>query len=220
MELFIGIDQSINSTGLTTELYNQTELIDKHFYIITGNKKMTKKESNAQSVYSEFDYVQYDKIEIKEAKNSHEGELFKTHNLINISHTIIAIISSIINKYHNIDTYTICMEGISYQSNNTSSLLDLAGLNYIIRYDLIRFFKDKQFDLIVAPPGEIKKFASGNGSAKKDIMISLFEASHPNLYLIPKIDDIADSYWMCEYAKYSARNASKPSRIASNISDE
>ena len=46
-----------------------------------------------------------------------------------------------------------------------------------------------------------KKFASGNGSAKKDVMIKLFESIFPNLYLIPKIDDIADSYWMCEYVK-------------------
>jgi hypothetical protein len=32
-------------------------------------------------------------------------------------------------------------------------------------------------------------------------MIKLFETTHPNLYLIPKIDDVADSFWMSEYAK-------------------
>ncbi len=100
------------------------------------------------------------------------------------------------------------MEGVSYQSSNTSSLVDLAGLNYIIRYDLIRYFKGSiseairsynNFELIVSPPGEIKKFASGNGVSKKEVMVGLFEAAHPNLYLIPKIDDIAYSYWMSEY---------------------
>ena len=57
------------------------------------------------------------------------------------------------------------------------------------------------YSIIIATPGEVKKFASGNGSAKKDIMIKLFETTHPNLYLIPKIDDIADSYWMSQYVK-------------------
>ena len=95
------------------------------------------------------------------------------------------------------------MEGISYQSGNTSSIIDLAGLNYIIRTDIIRFLTKRniKYNLIIAPPSEIKKFASGNGAAKKDIMIKLFETTYPNLYLIPKIDDIADSYWMKEYTK-------------------
>ena len=78
-----------------------------------------------------------------------------------------------------------------------------------INIDLLKYFtitpnginKVDKYAIIIATPGEIKKFASGNGSAKKDVMIKLFESIFPNLYLIPKIDDIADSYWMCEYVK-------------------
>lgn len=222
MDFFIGIDQSINSTGITFQVYGKTdsilakyELLEKHFYIITGKDKLTAREKKAQTTYSEFDYVNYTKEDIKTAKNNHEAELIKTRNLIKISRTIIAIISTYTKKYssNSINVY-ICMEGVSYQSSNTSSIIELAGLNYIIRYDLIKYFNAvneainvyKTFDLIVAPPGEIKKFASGNGAAKKEIMVSLFEASHPNLYLIPKIDDIADSYWMSEYAKYISKS--------------
>ena len=203
MELFIGIDQSINSTGMTIELYKGNNNSDTHFYIITGKQKLTSKEQKAHDTYTCFDYILYNKRDIKDAIDNHEAELFKTHNLINISKTIISIISYYIQNSKPIENIYICMEGISYQSGNTSSIIDLAGLNYIIRTDIIRFLTKKNinYNLIIAPPSEIKKFASGNGAAKKDIMIKLFETTHPNLYLIPKIDDIADSYWMKEYAK-------------------
>lgn len=202
MICFIGIDQSINSTGVTIELYNNIDIIDKHFYIITGKQKLSSKEQKANDSYNNFDYIKYNKIDIKSALNNHEAELFKTYNLINISRTIISIIDYYI-KNNSIETIYICMEGVSYQSANTSSIIDLAGLNYIIRADLCRYLNKKEitYTLIISPPSEIKKFASGNGAAKKEIMIKLFETIHPNLYLIPKIDDIADSYWMAEYSK-------------------
>lgn len=217
VDFFIGIDQSINSTGITFQVYGKTDsilskygLLEKHFYIITGKDKLTKKEEKAQITYKDFDYVRYEKKDIKTANNSHTVELYKTYNLMKISRTIIGIISSYTKKYYvneKINCY-VCMEGVSYQSSNTSSIIELAGLNYIIRYDLIRYFNGgvtealqayNTFELVVSPPAEIKKFASGNGAAKKEVMVGLFEASHPNLYLIPKIDDIADSYWMSEY---------------------
>lgn len=202
MICFIGIDQSINSTGVTIELYNNIDIIDKHFYIITGKQKLSSKEQKANDSYNSFDYILYNKIDIKSASNNHEAELFKTYNLINISRTIISIIDYYI-KNNCIETIYICMEGVSYQSANTSSIIDLAGLNYIIRADVCRYLNKKEikYNLIISPPSEIKKFASGNGAAKKEIMIKLFETIHPNLYLIPKIDDIADSYWMAEYSK-------------------
>ena len=203
MNIFIGIDQSINSTGVTVQYDN-----DNFFYIISGNTKLTNKEQKAQSSYSNFNYILYNKQDIKQATDNHESEIVKTKNLISISRTIIGIISYYVKQFDNCNVY-VCMEGISYQSAQTKSIMDLAGLNYIIRYDLLRYFEhspegiDKvyKYEIIVATPGEIKKFASGNGSAKKEVMIKLFENIFPNLYLIPKIDDIADSFWMSEYIK-------------------
>ena len=205
MNIFIGIDQSINSTGITVQ-FDTDE--NKNFYIISGNTKLTSKEQKAQNTYNNFKYVLYNKQDPKTGKNNHESEMIKTYNLINISRTIIGIISYYVKQFDKCNVY-VCMEGISYQSAQTKSIMDLAGLNYIIRYDLIKYFtitpegidKVHKYAIIIATPGEIKKFASGNGSAKKDVMIKLFESIFPNLYLIPKIDDIADSYWMCEYVK-------------------
>jgi hypothetical protein len=202
MDIFIGIDQSINSTGVTVQCNG-----NENFYIIKGTK-LTAKENKAHTSYNNFEYVLYNKEEIKDANNNHVAEIIKTMNLIRISRTIIGIISYYIKQFDNCNVY-VCMEGISYQSAQTKSIMDLAGLNYIIRYDLIKYFtgiqeaisRIEKYKIIVATPGEIKKFASGNGSAKKEIMIKLFETTHPNLYLIPKIDDVADSFWMSEYAK-------------------
>lgn len=214
MEIILGIDQSLNSTGLTIELYadsSLSELIDKHFYIITGKDKLTNKENKAQQTYKNFDYIIYKKHEIKTASNAHEKELFKTFNIITISKCILKLLTDIIYKYNTKYNIYVCMEGISYQSANTSSIIELAGLNYVIRYELYNLYITNKniiniFKLIVSAPTEIKKFASGNGSAKKDTMITLFEAIHPNLYLIPKIDDIADSYWMAQYIKHLILN--------------
>lgn len=202
MDIFIGIDQSINSTGVTVQCNG-----NENFYIIKGTK-LTAKENKAHTSYNNFEYVLYNKEEIKDANNNHVAEIIKTMNLIRISRTIIGIISYYVKQFDKCNVY-VCMEGISYQSAQTKSIMDLAGLNYIIRYDLIKYFtgiqealsRIEKYKIIVATPGEIKKFASGNGSAKKEIMIKLFETSHPNLYLIPKIDDVADSFWMSEYAK-------------------
>lgn len=202
MDIFIGIDQSINSTGVTVQCNG-----NENFYIIKGTK-LTAKENKAHISYNNFEYVLYNKEEIKDADNNHVAEIIKTMNLIRISRTIIGIISYYIKQFDKCNVY-VCMEGISYQSAQTKSIMDLAGLNYIIRYDLIKYFtgiqeaisRIEKYKIIVATPGEIKKFASGNGSAKKEIMIKLFETSHPNLYLIPKIDDVADSFWMSEYVK-------------------
>lgn len=197
MEIFIGIDQSINSTGITIQRFEDNNKIDKRFYIIKGNK-LTKKEDNIN--IDNFNYIVYNKKEKKEAKDNNEFESFKLDNAINISNYILGlIINSIENK---LDKVYIALEGISFQSSQTKSLIDLAGLSYIIRYTISKFFnshQDQYGELIIFTPGEIKKFATGNGNAKKESMIALFKTLHKELDIIPKIDDLADSYWICEY---------------------
>ena len=94
------------------------------------------------------------------------------------------------------------MEGVSYQSSQTKSLLDLAGLSTLIRYRLYKFFlinQDNVGELRIFTPGEIKKFASGNGNCSKDVMIGLFKTAYKEIAELPKIDDIADAYWICTY---------------------
>ena len=114
-ELYVGIDPSINSTGITINIYEDNSLFTEVFYIIKGNK-LTKKE---QKISEDDDlkaviYKIYEKRDIKDATDSHELELIKTHNLLNI----VDVISHIIDTYSkHCDIIYVGMEGLSYGSS-------------------------------------------------------------------------------------------------------
>ena len=196
-ELYVGIDPSINSTGVTINIWKDNSLFTEVFYIIKGNK-LTKKE---QKVTEDDDlnkviYSTYEKIDIKDAHDSHELELIKTKNLLNI----VNVISHIITVYSkHCDYIYVGMEGLSYGSSvRTRSIYELAGLNYLIRNELMTKHMCK---LYILPPTEVKKFATGIGNCSKDAVINVFSSIFPNLLKIPKIDDIADSWFICNYVR-------------------
>ena len=196
-ELYVGIDPSINSTGVTINIWENNSLFTEVFYIIKGNK-LTKKE---QKVTEDDDlnkviYSTYEKIDIKDAVDSHELELIKTKNLLNI----VNVISHIITVYSkHCDNIYVGMEGLSYGSSvRTRSIYELAGLNYLIRNELMTKHMCK---LYILPPTEVKKFATGIGNCSKDAVINVFSSIFPNLLKIPKIDDIADSWFICNYVR-------------------
>lgn len=197
MNVFIGIDPSINSTGMTI----RTDTGFCRFFIIKGDK-LTKKEKNAQSDNSEiFEYCLYQKENVKDTNNAHERELAKTHNLSTIADTIYNIIEELLQQFRKtstIDSVTICMEGISYGSIHSAAVMDLAGLNYLIRDRL--HHHTVVGTLLVTPPAEVKRFYTGSGNANKQLMISTFKGSFPDFDL-PKIDDVCDSEGMAKYAR-------------------
>ena len=197
MNVFIGIDPSINSTGMTI----RTDTGFCRFFIIKGDK-LTKKEKNAQLDNSEiFEYCLYQKENVKDTNNAHERELAKAHNLSTIADTIYNIIEELLQQFRktsSIDSVTICMEGISYGSIHSAAVMDLAGLNYLIRDRL--HHHTVVGTLLVTPPAEIKRFYTGSGNANKQLMISTFKGSFPDFDL-PKLDDIADSDSMTKYAR-------------------
>lgn len=197
MNVFIGIDPSINSTGMTI----RTDTGFCRFFIIKGDK-LTKKEKNAQSNNSEiFEYCLYQKENVKDTNNAHERELAKAHNLSTIADTIYNIIEELLQQFRKtstIDSVTICMEGISYGSIHSAAVMDLAGLNYLIRDRL--HHHTVVGTLLVTPPAEVKRFYTGSGNANKQLMISTFKGSFPDFDL-PKIDDVCDSEGMAKYAR-------------------
>lgn len=196
-ELYVGIDPSINSTGVTINIWKDNSLFTEVFYIIKGNK-LTKKEQNVaeDDDLNKVIYSTYEKIDIKDAKDSHELELIKTKNLLNI----VNVISHIITVYSkHCDYIYVGMEGLSYGSSvRTRSIYELAGLNYLIRNELMTKHMCK---LYILPPTEVKKFATGIGNCSKDAVINVFSSIFPNLLKIPKIDDIADSWFICNYVR-------------------
>ena len=196
-ELYVGIDPSINSTGVTINIWKDNSLFTEVFYIIKGNK-LTKKEQNVaeDDDLNKVIYSTYEKIDIKDAVDSHELELIKTKNLLNI----VNVISHIISVYSkHCDYIYVGMEGLSYGSSvRTRSIYELAGLNYLIRNELMTKHMCK---LYILPPTEVKKFATGIGNCSKDAVINVFSSIFPNLLKIPKIDDIADSWFICNYVR-------------------
>ena len=199
MEIFVGIDPSLNSTGICMLFYEEDKLVKDMYYIIKPNK-LTKKELLAKDSLINFDYVLYEKIDLDMYKdNNLFSEYWKTINMISIVNKIKeSIYDNIQGREHYI--LYIVQEGISYGSSiRTKSVFDLAGLNYMIRKE---FINKEDIRFFISPPTHIKKFATGIGNCKKEQVIELFKMIQPNLSQnIPKVDDIADAYFMAKYAR-------------------
>ena len=169
------------------------------FYIIKPNK-LTKREQAAQDALINFDYVLYNKIDLDMYKdNNLFSEYWKTVNMISIVKKIKECIYDNIQGRKSYKLH-IVQEGISYGSSaRTKSVFDLAGLNYMIRNE---FIEKENISFFIAPPTHIKKFATGIGNCKKELIIELFKSVEPELANnLPKVDDIADAYYMSKFAR-------------------
>lgn len=200
--LFVGIDPSMNSTGICVQVYdfNIKDFIYKFFYIIK-NGKLTKKEKDAEEKHiDKFSYILIDRIKDTTISNN-EQELNKLSYFNSVTDAIKEIIKSTCNRY-NCDVCYVCLEGISYGSSiKTRSIFDLTGLNYLIRYKLYNKSFGYVNELYIGTPQEIKKFSVGTGIANKDLLIQTFKNIYPDFDL-PKIDDIVDAYFMSAYSKH------------------
>lgn len=200
--IYVGIDLSKNSTGIYIEVDDYTyNKIDECFYIIKPGK-LTKKEKQAElDNIKTFNYILYDKLEQNEI--NYKNEYNKTINFLSITNIIKELLFKYNNKYQNNNIY-ICLEGISYGSSiRTKSVFDLAGLNYMVRTMILQL--NLNTFLYIGAPKEIKKFTTGNGNANKQLMLSKFNETFPNIKL-PKTDDICDAYFMAIYIKNIKNN--------------
>ena len=197
--LYVGIDPSINSTGITIARYENNVEVEIKFYIIK-NGKLTKRESAANDSIDNFEYIIYNKIDLTQFKDdNHVFEYYKTKNMVEVVNTIYDLILNEVKKYTS--AVNVVIEGISYGSSiRTKSVFDLAGLNYMIRYKLIT--SDIQhLNLSIATPSNIKKYATGKGNANKESIMTIFKYIFPEMQNIPKRDDIADSYFMAMFSR-------------------
>ena len=94
IKIYVGIDPSINSSGVTCIAYEDEKLIKEMFYIIKPDK-LTKNESKAEDEnISRFMYILYKKPEF-DKENNHEVEYYKTI----IFRDILNIIKEVISKF-------------------------------------------------------------------------------------------------------------------------
>ena len=205
MDIFIGIDPSINSTGVCIQQFDNGVSIKENFYIVVPNS-ITKRAKNVADSLDCFSYVIYHKEDLSIYKgNNHWEEYYKTCNMINIVDSVDSIITTYLSEHaQNASNIYIVQEGISYGSSiRTKSVFDLAGLNYLIRE---RFINKENIVFYIATPAEVKKFATGRGNANKAMMKMFFSKVHEDLTIIPKFDDIADAYFMSNYACVLMKN--------------
>lgn len=84
-----------------------------------------------------------------------------------------------------------CLEGFGYGARG-NAIFQLAGLGYMIR----EYFWNQKITLEIVPPKTLKKWATGNGNAQKDLMLM-------NVYKRWGVEfqdhNICDAYCMARY---------------------
>ena len=174
----IGLDLSINSTGVCVRDDNRTE-----YHIITDH--VTKKNRDAILKTPFIHLHEYDKCRVGDVTEYDMKENCKSDNIYKILKTIETIVTD-----NHPDLVTI--EGIAYGANG--SVADLAGLQYAVRMML----REKDIPFRVITPMQLKKRATGNGNADKDEMVFAWRKCDPNANLVTysKVDDIADAFFL------------------------
>lgn len=182
--MIIGIDPSINSTGVC--VWDDASTNSNKYYIIPS--KVTKKMQQFDNQWVQL--LPYEKIvatnEVYSVKEQRKFE-----NLYNICKKVGWIL----------DTFSpsiVYMEGVSYGSVGSAALVDLAMLNGMLRYVI----GSRNIPFVIVSPTELKKFACANGQAEKDVMIDAWKRLDPNIQPIKdvKIDDLADAYFLAHYS--------------------
>ena len=61
----------------------------------------------------------------------------------------------------------VVVEGLAFMARNTTALVQLSGLNYLVR----ELLWSKDIPFVIVSPSTLKKFVTGKGNAKKDQML-------------------------------------------------
>lgn len=189
VEKILGVDQSINCTGVCLHTIETDHSGDKpheyhsyQYWLIPANNKCTKK----MLAFSN-PWITIDPYKKMDGEDYVSKEVAKTMNI----YAICDIIESIIQTEK---PDTLVMEGISYGSRGSAALVDLAGLNYCIRMMAIR----RGLGIAIVSPTSLKMRATGNGGAEKEEMIWAWKQCDTNIADVKeiKIDDLADAFFL------------------------
>lgn len=229
--IYVGIDPSIASTGATICIN------DNVFFYNIKNKQTNKENiALTELECKDVNVILYDYENPNTYKkaDTHKFELLKTNNIISVAdaikYIIIDKITDMLKALHSGEdrhgvkiVLHVCIETNAYSAGSrTTSLVELCGLNFLIRERILSLNNREVGDffntygyidsviLTCSTPSEIKKFATGRGDADKELMLYCFSLLQPEIvskFEFLKLDDIADSFFMCEYAKHIAENS-------------
>lgn len=172
--IYIGIDASLRSTGITIIEEKQTS-----FYIIT--RKATKKQKSSPH---------YTALEYRDIT----GDL--TASLYNYIDCLRSLVKSKICAHY--DEVTVALEA-PILAGNSRCLVDFGILSGFIRC----MIHDLGIKLIMVNNMTWKKELLGNGGADKDLTCYYFKALQPQFKSnsTKEISDIADSFFIAQYAR-------------------
>jgi crossover junction endodeoxyribonuclease RuvC len=97
--------------------------------------------------------------------------------------------------------HSVCIEGPSFSSNG-AFILQMGALHYYLRIFLLK--KDIKFTIVA--PSALKKFVSGDGRAKKDLMLLKVYKKWGVEF---EDDNLADAYGLAQYALEEYNNGKK-----------
>lgn len=183
----IGIDPSINSTGVCVIMY-ENDVIQTEYYIITNH--LTKATSTFTEKHENIHVISYNKESNEKRDDYTTKEMKKYYNFKTICHHVSEIL-----KKHNPDFVT--MEGISYGSVGSAALVDLSGLNFMLRNTISN---SCNAEITIVSPTENKRFAVGCGSINKIAIVDTWSrCENFTVNKSAKVDDIADAFFMALY---------------------
>lgn len=102
---------------------------------------------------------------------------------------IVGEVEELIEK-HNPDI--VCMEGLAFQARNTTALVQLAGLNYLLR-DV--FSTIPWMDWVIVAPSSLKKYITGAGNTAKDVMMM---ETYKRYSVTLTDDNLCDAYGLAQ----------------------
>lgn len=215
MKTIIGIDLSLNSTGICVLRQNSINLVS-----------VFKTDNNIEKIFSRNDHFSLlgecgelkmvlKNKELDKSKEYHIREREKISNFVALAGEIK---DAIIGSINDGDDVYIGMEGISFGSPG-NSLIDISMLTGILRTEILKILGNDSGRFFVFSPTAIKKFA-GKGNFKKiDMYDSLCAQTEVDSDFITLIkgkkemmvtksgtvkkptEDIIDSIWVARFLK-------------------
>lgn len=218
--IFIGIDLSFNSTGITIiETLDKTPLkLSFHRLVFDDESNKIKKyvpkyiRNVNQSTYRLPTNILTKDIVMDYSDFYSEDQATITLKAMVCCKRIIDIVSNKIKQFEKFNIY-INIEGFIMPSINGieqfRSLSGLIMLQGMLRSELIKIklssTKVENFKLFITSPSDLKKWFTGNGSADKQIMLDNFIEVYNGIKLLPnihttklsQINDVIDSFALC-----------------------
>lgn len=110
-----------------------------------------------------------------------------------IESRILFITDKILKEMQDYTPFSIALEGLSFASSGRSTL-DLAGLNFYVR---LKFYTSS-FNYIIVPPNTLKKFITGSGKCKKNLMLLKV---YKKFGVEFSDDNLCDAYALAKYCE-------------------